>query len=61
MPTERHDWLAFCFGHLERHQEPVKDEDRPRVGAFDEIAESFTCGQRFLAAVSYWPVCLLEY
>lgn len=47
MRTERHDWLPFCFGHLSRHQEPVKDEDRPKVGAYDERVENFTCGQGF--------------
>lgn len=47
MPAKRHDWLLWCFGHLETQQEPVKDEDRPTVGAYDGRVENLTCGQGF--------------
>lgn len=47
MCTKHHDWLLLCFGHLKRQPEPVKDEDRPTVGAYDGRVESFTCDQGF--------------
>lgn len=47
MCKKHHDWLLLCFGHLKRQQEPVKDEDRPTVGAYDGRVESFTCDQGF--------------